>query len=184
MNPLNQSSLTFINKCECIVDYDILEKAMLWITHAPLKKNRVIYLHGKYPCVSIYNNKFHVHRLIKAFLENRVLLKSEFVHHKNHNKLDSSLGNLEIMNDSAHQSLHNKGKKLSIEHRNKISKAGENRKGTRNKSSRPDITPEMVYLLSSQGHSFNHISKSLKLDWSCVKQRYFDHIHETPELLS
>jgi hypothetical protein len=52
------------------------------------------------------------------------------------------------------------------------------------KRKRGDITPNMVLDLKNAGMSFNKISKLYGLDWSCVKQRYMDAIHNNPELLS
>lgn len=56
------------------------------------------------------------------------------------------------------------------------------RKGVR-KNYKSKITAREVYELVSKGYSFNRISKLLSLDWGCVKQRYFDYIHDNPELL-
>ena len=50
-------------------------------------------------------------------------------------------------------------------------------------TSKTDVSAYDVYMLVKQGYSFNKISKLLGLDWSCVKQRYFDYIHDNPELL-
>lgn len=44
---------------------------------------------------------------------------NQYVHHKDGNKLNATLSNLEILELTQHQSLHNKGKVLSGEHRKK-----------------------------------------------------------------
>ena len=36
---------------------------------------------------------------------------------------------------------------------------------------------------AGKGDILREIAKLLGLDWSCVKQRYFDYIHDNPELL-
>lgn len=56
------------------------------------------------------------------------------------------------------------------------------RKGIRRRYKKP-ISAKQVYDLKAHGYSFNKISKLLKLDWGCVKQRYNDYIHDNPEIL-
>ena len=70
-----------------------------------------------------------------------------------------------------------------MEHRRKIGDRNRERRGTRYKQRKPNITPQMVYGMRISGMSFNKISKMLELDWGCVKQRYEDFIHDNPELL-
>lgn len=68
------------------------------------------------------------HRIIVEKHIGRILDRDEVVHHKNGNKLDNRLENLEIMSREKHTSLHNKGKHLSVEHRKKIGKAHKDNK--------------------------------------------------------
>nr|DAO32532.1 MAG TPA: hypothetical protein [Caudoviricetes sp.] len=65
MKPNIQKPLKFINKCNCIVDYDLLEKAILWFAKDVIFEVKSIIMYSKYPCVSIYNDKIHIHRLLK-----------------------------------------------------------------------------------------------------------------------
>lgn len=182
MKPFVQNKIEFNNTCNCIVDYKILEDAIIWYSKFPVFKNRKIYLHGCYPCVSIYNKKIHVHRLLISYVNNRILTTNEYCHHIDNNKLNANIDNLIIVNDKIHQSLHNAGKTLSLAHRAKISKNNTKRKGIRHKNTRQDILPINVYELKIKGLSFNRISKMLNLDWSCTVQRYKDYIYENPEL--
>ena len=79
--------------------------------------------------------------------------------------------------------MHNKGKQISNKTREAIIRFNHSRKGCRMRRKREDITPNMVLELKNAGMSFNKISKITGLDWSCVKQRYKDAIHDNPELL-
>lgn len=53
----------------------------------------------------------YLHRLIFSKSVGRVLLKNEWVHHKNENKRDNRLENLELMTEKQHKTYH--GKKSS-----------------------------------------------------------------------
>lgn len=176
MRPLSQQRLEFINKCNCIVDYELLEKAMIWLSTSTLKKKRVIYLHAKYPCVSIYDRKIHIHRLLKSYQLKRSLKREEYVHHKDENKLNAMLSNLEIQPMSDHQSLHNSGKVLSSAHRFKISEANRKRKGVNTKK-RTDITIEGINEMLNKGLNISDISKHFNCGWSTIKKI----IHEKTE---
>ena len=178
MRPKKQKSIEFENTCNCIVDLELLEKAMLWYSVSSLKSKRKIYLHGSYPAVSIYNEKIHIHRLLMMYMYKTKLPRHLYIHHIDSDKLNSEISNLEIIEDDKHGSHHNKGKILSKEHRFKISEANRKRKGIRRNPRRKEITPEIVYNMKNSGYSFNKISKILKLDWACVKIRYEDHIHD------
>ncbi len=184
MKPTKQQPLIFENKCGCIVDYNLLESAMLWYANTPLIPFRKIYLHGLYAAVSIYNEKIHIHRLIMMYKSKVRLPPNLIVHHKDGNKLNNAIENLEITSNYRHASHHNKSKVLTIVHRNKISEANKRRKGLRHRRKRPEITPELVYNMRQEKLSFNRISLLLNMDWGCVKQRYNDFIHENPELLN
>ena len=116
------------------------------------------------------------------FWLNCKLPSNYFVHHLDGNKLNADKNNLSLMFVSAHQSQHNTGKTLSYSHRRKIAENNHKRKGIRRRYKKP-ISAKQVYDLKAHGYSFNKISKLLKLDWGCVKQRYNDYIHDNPEIL-
>lgn len=59
-----QKKIEFINDCNCIVDYDELRKAIIWYQNKPTARIKHIYIHQKYPAVSIHNKKIHIHRLL------------------------------------------------------------------------------------------------------------------------
>ena len=173
-----QKAIKFFNDCECLVDLEELEKAILWYSEKPVAKTRKIYMHGRYPAVSIYNEKIHVHRLLMMYWENRKLQRQEHVHHKDENKLNSLKENLEIVSDSIHLSGHNIGKKLSDAHKSKIALANKKRKGVKHKKT-VNIPFNELEILLNKGFSINSIASLYKCDWSTVKSR----IYENPELL-
>ena len=128
-----QKPIKFINNCSCQVDYVELEKAIIWYSSKPTAQIKSIYLYGYYPAVSIYDHKIHIHRLLMMYWLNRDLENTEYVHHIDCDRLNCNKQNLKIMSPSAHQSLHRKGIKLSVEHRRNIGLANKNRKGMKYK---------------------------------------------------
>ncbi len=55
-----------------------------------------------------------LHRALMELYLNRYLDKEEFIHHKNHNKKDNRISNLEILTNSEHSKLHSKYTKRNI----------------------------------------------------------------------
>lgn len=171
-----QKKLKFINKCNCIVDYNLLEQAMLWYSDKPLYSQRVIYLFGKYPAVSIYEKKIHIHRLLIMYSLKSDFNKNLYVHHKDGNKLNAKLENLELIEKEKHQSHHNKGKILTENHKQKIAKANKKRKGIKIKK-RVNMPKLKEYI--NKGYSINKIAQIYNCTWDTVKRR----IYENPDLL-
>lgn len=120
MTPTTQKPIYFVNKTGCIVDLDLLERACVWFSDKPLVSKKSIFMYGKYPSVAIYKNKMHIHRLIMSFILGRHLETNEYVHHKNGNRLDCRLDNLQLIDVFTHQSMHNKGKEISEWHKERI----------------------------------------------------------------
>jgi hypothetical protein len=178
MRPKTQARLKFDNTCNCVVDYELLERAMLWYSDGVLKSDRVIFIHAKYPAVNIYYEKILIHRLIAMYIYKAKVCSSIHAHHKDGDKLNCSKHNIELINASAHMSHHNKGKRLSLEHRMKISEAGKKRKGMKIKRKHNLPVDELKEMLED-GWSINKISRHYGCDWSTVKLR----INENPELL-
>lgn len=84
-------------------------------------KNNIGYFH-----VILCKNKKqitkNIHVLVYETFYNDELKQNECIHHKDENKENNYYNNLIKVNISFHQSCHNKGKHLSKETRNKISK--------------------------------------------------------------
>lgn len=90
----------------------------------------------------VRNGSKYVHReTMQAFLK-RTLSKTEHVHHKNGDKRDNRIENLEVLNESAHHKLHWKG---------------------------IGIDQELLRRLVSEGKSFNCIAKLMKRPYSTVQ---------------
>lgn len=177
-----QKPIKFINDCGALVDYDELSKAAIWYAKSPIANIKHIYMYGEYPAISVKKEKIHIHRLLMMYWINADLPSEYFVHHIDGNKLNALKRNLALVFSSAHQSYHNKGKIISDKQKAAIVAFNHSQKGKRRKY-KSIITAAQVYELKSRGYSFNKISRELGLDWGCVKQRYDNFIHDTPELL-
>lgn len=178
-----QKPIELHNECGAFYDESDLVNAMIWYSDKPICRSKKVSLHAKYPSVSIYHEKLHIHRLLMMYWLSGEIPDGFIVHHINGNKMDSRRENLCLYPESLHGKYHNTGKKLSESHKKKIGIANRKRRGTRYKSRKPEITSEKVYEMRTSGMSFNQISKQLGLDWGCVKQRYLDFIHDNPELI-
>lgn len=84
----------------------------------------------KYKYVTIHNHPLfpgktlvQEHRLVMAEYLGRPLLKTEDVHHKDENRANNRIGNLEIKIHQRHSAYHRIGKHLTIETKRKISLA-------------------------------------------------------------
>ena len=86
---------------------------------------------NKYKAMKINGKKKDEHRYIIEKFLGRKLTFNEVVHHINGNKNDNRIENLVVMSRAEHTKLHNKGKKLTEDHKRKISKQ---RKGKVNKN--------------------------------------------------
>lgn len=110
-----QRPISIENTCSAIYDEQILKEAIFWFTRRPIAQKKKVFMHGKYPAVSIGNYKLHIHRLICEHISGP-LRRSDYVHHIDGNKLNNLTENLQIMDASEHQRMTNKGRKQSPEH--------------------------------------------------------------------
>ena len=77
----------------------------------------------KYKIISVGFKKVYEHRVIMEQFLNRKLSLNELVHHKDGNKRNNNIENLEIITRGEHASLHHKGKKYSKKLKLKMGKA-------------------------------------------------------------
>ena len=131
-----QKPIKFINDCNCIVDYKELEKAILWYQDAPTNSIKHIYLHNTYPTISIKKEKKFIHRILIMYKINKKFKRPYVVHHKDNNRLNNVIDNLELMTDAQHQSLHAKGRPLTQTQRDAIIKSNKKRNLKRDKLGR------------------------------------------------
>lgn len=177
-----QKKINFINDCSAIVDYDELEKAILWYSNKPTISKKHIYMHGQYPAVSIGKEKIHIHRLLMMFWLNTIIPTEFSVHHIDENRLNATKKNLSVMLNSTHNSSHNKDKEITPKMMERLLKMNHNRKNTKQPYHRNDVSVAEVKRLLDMGYSKNRIAKELNCDWSTINAREKD-IFDNPELL-
>ena len=69
------------------------------------KRGWVVNLSG-YKCIKIGDKYLYEHRIIMEEVLGRKLKKYEVVHHKDENKLNNSIENLQLMTKKEHDRLH------------------------------------------------------------------------------
>ena len=105
--------ITFNNKCGCRCDFRILEKAFLWYSKNWRPRTLNIYSSNGYQEIAYQKgprNSIRVHRLIALYLYGYRIEKL-VVHHKNENRLDNRLRNLDVITRGRHNIIHHLGKK-------------------------------------------------------------------------
>jgi hypothetical protein len=177
-----QKPIRFENECGAIVDYDELRKAIIWFSDKPQQSIKHIYMHGKYPAVSIFKTKIHIHRLLMMYWLNTDIPFEYSVHHLNENKMDARKENLALILNTSHLSKHNKGRKPSNGAIHKLVERNHNSKGKRRSYKRSDVSIEEVWDLHLKGYSINKISIKLGCDWTTVQKRIYD-VKDNPEIL-
>lgn len=178
----HQKEIKWINDCGCQVDYQLLSDAISWYSEKPVQAVKHIYLHGKYPAVSIGKEKVHVHRLLVMYkYKKKRLTKGVVVHHKDKNKFNSTMDNLEILTNQTHAHMHNSGKKLTEEHKQKIAFANKSRTGVKLKNI---VNIPWVLLKNDleSGMSVNAIAKKYHCDLTTAKSK-IRQLHENLGLL-
>lgn len=178
-----QMPIKLINGCSALYEDNNLINAIIWYSEKPVQSIKKVYMYGRYPAVSIERKKIHIHRLIGLYKYKDCDIAGCCFHHLDHDKLNASWNNIMMMDCKTHASIHNAGRLPPQKAVDTLININHSRKGKRGKSKRPDVKPREVYELRVKGWSFNKISLRYKLDWSCVKNRFNDFIHDNPELL-
>jgi hypothetical protein len=116
IKPTNYREIEFVNQCKCLYSAKDLERAINWYSDKPVARLKRVFMHGRYPAISIYDEKIHVHRLLAMYYEERDLDSAEYVHHIDGDVLNARRDNLVIQSASEHQRNANLGHKQSPQH--------------------------------------------------------------------
>lgn len=160
--------MTFENSCNCIVDYKVLEKAIIDECHRrgfePKDKYK-IYKYRGYAGISIKHDKVSVHRIIGKYMVGYDFGSEVHVHHIDGNKFNNSVSNLQVLKNSLHTKEHNLVQYVSEEHKRGF--------GNRAKEiiSRKDVTEEKVKVLREKGLTLPEIAKELNCGYNTVRRR-------------
>lgn len=110
-----QKPIKLTNTCNAIYDEATVVKGILdFITDGPVAANKKVFMYGRYPAVSVRQHKLHLHRIV-WFAVNGGIPYGHYVHHKDGNRLNNLIENLELMTASEHQRITNLGRKQTKE---------------------------------------------------------------------
>lgn len=115
-----QKEIEIVNACDAKYDNNDLCKAIAWYSDKPVCRLKTVFLSGKYPAVSIYFAKIHIHRLLMMYYLNGEIPDSFYVHHNDGDRMNCTKENLSLVNISYHQRLHNIGKTISESQKDRI----------------------------------------------------------------
>lgn len=105
------------------------QKAYYYATRGPLTRN---YGGGRYLKMKVDRKTVMVHRFVMEQKIGRPLQPGEYVHHINGDRKDNRPENLELVSPKEHSGIHIRGRKLTPEHKAKVSQSligNQNRKG-------------------------------------------------------
>ena len=160
--------MKFINECGCIVDYSILEKAII----DECKRRNVIpndcykiYMYRGYAGISIKHDKVSIHRIIGNYMANQTLESNIVVHHIDGNKMNNTISNLQILRKELHTKEHNL---VQYVDKNKLAK--NSLKGAMS-IKRHDVTEKETRKLRMEGLTYKQIAERLHCGYNTVWRR-------------
>lgn len=160
--------MTFENSCNCIVDYKILENAIIdecKRRNIKPKSKYKIYLYRGYAGISLKHDKVSVHRILGKYMVGFNFGSEISVHHIDGNKLNNSISNLQVLKNGLHTKEHNIISRVSKEQlKENAQKAAEARKRT-------DVTTDKVKELRHLGYTVKQISEELHCGYNTVCRR-------------
>ena len=157
---------------------DLVDAMLIKANGKPIQQIKSIFLHGRYPAISLFGKKYHIHRILAEHYMGRQLESCELVHHVNGVSWDAKKDNLQITTASLHNKYHLTGRILSSRERQVISDRNRKRKGERRKY-KVAIPLHRIKQMLSDGMSVNAIANHFECAWSTIKKRTTDN----PELL-
>jgi len=168
--------MNFENTCNCIVDYKILEQAILEECsrrNIKPKDEYKIYSFRGYAGISLKHDKESVHRIIGKYMIGMDFDRNIVVHHIDGNKFNNNISNLQIMKNSFHTKEHYPVQFVPISH---FSNA---RKKAVKKIRRNDVTKDKVLKLYEQGLTYDEIASELHCGRTTVGRRIKCEIDKT-----
>ncbi len=160
--------MRFDNACDCIVDYEVLEKAIIEECNRRNvipKENYKIYLYRGYAGISIKHDKVSVHRLIGKYMVGFDLPSDISVHHIDGNKMNNDISNLQVIRKDLHTKQH-----YIVQYVSKEYMKGYGRR-MREKVRRNDVTYEEVKRLRTKGLTIPEIASRLNCGYNTVCRR-------------
>ncbi len=146
--------MIFSNECNCIVDEELLSKAVDTYCRRKnvyCKSQHRITLHNSYPTIIISRKHLYVHDLLRMYLF--TTREKYVVHHKDFNKLNNAIENLEYISASRHTHIHSVHNWEQVKNGKKIIKS----RGY----VRPDIKDDEIRKMQQDGLTIEEIAKIL-----------------------
>lgn len=160
--------MKFDNACNCIVDYDVLENAIIEECKrrniAP-KDEYKIYMYRGYAGISMKHDKVSVHRIIGKYMVGYDFESEIVVHHIDGNKLNNGINNLQILKNNFHTKEHGL---VSLVDKDKLK---ENVKKATEAIKRKDVTKEKVKELREKGFTVKQIAEMFDCGKNTVYRR-------------
>lgn len=181
-NPYMPSNkkIVFKNSANAIYDEELLISAIEWFTNGNYRKSMSVYRSNKisYPGVFLYGKHFAIHILLMMYKLKTKNLNGNIVHHRDENRLNADIDNLELMTKEQHLKLHNTGKYWSRARKNK---ASQDRKGKYTGGTgryRKDIDSADIFKMYESGFTFKEIATHFHTDRNTISFRYTDYCNQ------